>query len=248
MRFRSAARWANGPYILWLIREGKVKTIDDIFETLTENLPAHDAYYARYKLPEIVSDLVDAGLVEIKDSQLAVTPLVAKIQAVLNLSLRDLSETGPNTVLANPVFGQPQPPNPMPGVFVLMPFSEELRPVYEDHIKVVASQLGLTAVRADDFFAARSIVSDIWNAIYSSRIVIADCTGRNPNVFYEIGIAHTIGKPTILISQDIEDVPFDLRHIRSIVYQYTPRGMGSFNKTLHKALEAEKSSSINRDT
>jgi hypothetical protein len=247
MRFRPAARWANGPYVLWLIREGKVNNIEDIFELLAKrSLGLHD-YSNRYVMSEIISGLVDAGLVEIKDSQFAATPLVAKMQTALNFSLRDLSEAGPGTILANPLFGHPEPPNPMPEVFVLMPFSEELQPVYEDHIKAVAASLGMSAARGDDFFAAKAIVSDIWNAIYSSRIVIADCTGRNPNVFYEIGIAHTIGKPTVLISQNIEDVPFDLRHIRCIVYQYTPRGMAAFNEALYKALGAEKAGSISRD-
>jgi hypothetical protein len=62
----------------------------------------------------------------------------------------------------------------------------------------------------------------------SARLIVADCTDRNPNVFYEIGLAHTIGKPTILLTQKSEDVPFDLRHLRYIEYQLTPRGMKEF--------------------
>ena len=49
-------------------------------------------------------------------------------------------------------------------------------------------------------------------------------TGRNPNVMYEIGMAHTVGKPVVMITQNREDVPFDLKHYRYIVYEYTPRG------------------------
>ena len=68
-------------------------------------------------------------------------------------------------------------------------------------------------------------MADVWRGIYGPRLVIADCTGKNPNLFYEIGMAHTIGKPVILITQKQQDVPFDLQATRYIRYQYTPPGM-----------------------
>jgi hypothetical protein len=82
-------------------------------------------------------------------------------------------------------------------------------------------------------------MQDIWNAIAASKIIIADCTGKNPNVFYEIGIAHTLGRPVILITQNPEDVPFDVRHFRYIRYELTPRGMKAFEKTLEATLANE---------
>ena len=123
-----------------------------------------------------------------------------------------------------------------PDVFVLMPFYEQLRPIYDDHIKNVCESKKLTVGRADDFFSNGSIMSDIWTAIQNAKIIIADCTGRNPNVFYEIGIAHTLRKETILISQNIEDIPFDLRHLRTIIYEYNPRGMTEFEKQITKTI------------
>jgi len=120
-----------------------------------------------------------------------------------------------------------------------MPFADELKPVYEDHVKAVTQRLGLAAVRADDFFAANLIISDVWNAINQARILIADCTGRNPNVFYELGIAHTLGKPVILIAQSADDIPFDIRHIRTILYNLTPRGMRDFESAVAATLEGE---------
>lgn len=245
MRFQPRIKWINGAYILWLLREGRAKTLEDIFNELVQKIPGDPFYYHTHSvnlmisIRSILSNLKNANLVEFNDNQISATPLINNIQHVLNLSLRDLSEAGPDTVLVNPFFAKPQLPEILTDIFVLMPFSDELKPVYEDHIKLAASQLDLKIARADDFFAANVIISDVWNAIYNSRIIIADCTGRNPNVFYEIGIAHTIGKPTILISQNIEDVPFDLRHIRSIVYKYTPRGMTAFNDSLDKALRIE---------
>ena len=69
-----------------------------------------------------------------------------------------------------------------------------------------------------------------------TRVLIADCTERNPNVFYEIGIAHTLGKQVILIARSDDDIPFDLRPIRYINYKYTPRGMSEFEGNLQKHL------------
>jgi hypothetical protein len=58
-----------------------------------------------------------------------------------------------------------------------------------------------------------------------AKVIIADCTGSNPNAFYKIGLAHTLGKPVILTSQSVRDVPFDLRYLHFISYEYTPQGM-----------------------
>jgi len=80
-------------------------------------------------------------------------------------------------------------------------------------------------------------MDDIVEAVRNSRIVVADLTCRDPNVFYETGICHALGKDVILITQD-EDVPFDLKHIRHIFYEYTPRGMKRFEKTLKETIKS----------
>ena len=117
-----------------------------------------------------------------------------------------------------------------------MPFVPDLRPVYDDHLKAVAGQLKMSIARADDFFTSGHIVEEIWTAILLAQIVVADCTGRNPNVFYEIGLAHAVGKPVILIAQNEDDVPFDLRHRRYLRYQFTPRGMREFETSVTKVI------------
>lgn len=117
-------------------------------------------------------------------------------------------------------------------LFVLMPFTSSLKPVYDYLLKKVAKTTNLSIARADDFFSQNSIMHEVWSAITQASIIIADCTGKNPNVFYEIGIAHAIGKPVILITQNQDDVPFDLRHIRYIQYDYTKSGMVKFENTL----------------
>ena len=93
-------------------------------------------------------------------------------------------------------------------------------------------EYALKCLRADDIYDNRPIIEDIWRCTNEARILIAELTGRNANVFYETGIAHTIGKEVILISQSMEDVPFDLKHLRCIVYEYTPRGIANLEENL----------------
>jgi hypothetical protein len=108
--------------------------------------------------------------------------------------------------------------------FVLMPFDANFKPVYEDHIVPALKAAGLNCLRADDIFRNTEIIEDIWEHINRARVIVADLTGRNPNVYYEVGIAHTVGKEVVLLTQSMDDIPFDLRHIRVIKYDFTPRG------------------------
>ena len=64
----------------------------------------------------------------------------------------------------------------------------------------------------------QAIVQDIWHSVRKARLVVAELSGRNPNVMYEIGLAHAIGKPIVLLARSEEDVPFDLRALRYIYY------------------------------
>ena len=121
-------------------------------------------------------------------------------------------------------------------VFYLCPFQEPFNSIYRDHVRVSANSMGFTIDRADEIYGTQPIIEDIWEAINSAEIVIADVTGRNPNVMYEIGMAHTIGKPVVIITQTIEDVPFDLRHHRCIVYSYTPPGCRDLQERIEGTL------------
>jgi hypothetical protein len=143
----------------------------------------------------------------------------------------DESRDKPESTLNNSVFGTPSPKYSY-DVFMLMPFAPELKPVYDNHIRKIINGFNLSIARADDFFSQNAIMEEIWSAIAFAKILIADCTNKNPNVFYEIGLAHAIGKPVILITQNPDDVPFDIRHRRYIQYAYTPPGMEKFEKDL----------------
>ena len=122
-------------------------------------------------------------------------------------------------------------------VFVLSPFANPFCAIYKDHIKpTVESIANFRCIRADDIYDNRSIIEDIWRCIVQARIVVSELTGRNANVFYETGVAHTVGKEVVLITQSMSDVPFDLRHLRCVVYEYTPRGMSAFEGRLKKTI------------
>lgn len=123
------------------------------------------------------------------------------------------------------------------GCFVLMPFKQELRPIYDDHIAKVCRELSISVTRADQIFSLGPVMDHLREQVTSARYVIADLTDNNPNVFYELGICHAIGKQVVLMTQNT-DVPFDVRHLRHIRYQFTPRGMADFEDALKSTLQA----------
>lgn len=103
--------------------------------------------------------------------------------------------------------------------FVVQPFAAPFGPYYESVFKPAIQQAGLTAVRADaEIFGTGKVIDQIWRGINQADVLVAELTTKNPNVFYELGLAHALHKPVILISSNQDDVPFDLRHIRVILY------------------------------
>src|SRR5262249_55771854 len=89
--------------------------------------------------------------------------------------------------------------------FVIMPFRPDFDRLYEDLIAPIVTDHHLSPVRADRIYSTRPIIGDIIEGITNATVVIADATGQNPNVNYELGVAHTLGKPTIIIAQSRED-------------------------------------------
>ena len=102
--------------------------------------------------------------------------------------------------------------------FVLMPFEKRFDDVYQIGIKESCADAGAYCERADEQIFQERILDRIYNQIAKADCVIADMTDRNANVFYEVGYAHALGKPTILLTQRAEDIPFDLKHFPHIVY------------------------------
>jgi transcription termination factor Rho len=173
---------------------------------------SHEARLELEKLIGIAGNFRNGGgltIIATFESQTGM-PAEEQVQdALLNLCDVEIDITGTsltqkNTssqLLVSPLFGEPYQQQAVSDVFVIMPFLPELKQIYEDHIKPIVKQVGLTVQRGDDFFKGRSVIQQVWTAILRAKLVIADCTGRNANVFYEVGIAHTLGKPVILITQ-----------------------------------------------
>src|SRR5262245_10207223 len=128
--------------------------------------------------------------------------------------------------------------------FVVMPFRDPFNGYYTKIIKPAIKDAELEALRGDEIYGTQSIIRDIWDQIWRARIVIADVTDKNPNVNYELGLCHALGVPTILITKRIEDVPFDYRHRRCIVYVTDEAGWEQkLRESLTKTIEAVLSSS-----
>jgi hypothetical protein len=124
--------------------------------------------------------------------------------------------------------------------FIVMPFSDpDLEVVYEDFVRpVIENECEFDCERGDDVFGSNVIMDDIRKSINNADIVVADLTGKNANVFYEVGICHAIGRPVLLMAQSIDDIPFDLRHYRILLYEYSPRGCKKLEKSLRDNLLA----------
>ena len=103
--------------------------------------------------------------------------------------------------------------------FVLMPFTSDFDDFYTYGIKESCKEAESYCERVDEQNYEGSILERIYNQIAKADLIIADMTGRNPNVFYEVGYAHALNKPTILLTQDSNDIPFDLKHYPHIIYE-----------------------------
>jgi hypothetical protein len=121
-------------------------------------------------------------------------------------------------------------------VAVMMPFGPKLDGVYEA-IRAACAECGLTCSRVDNVWEHATIIQDIFSLIFRSFIVVCDFTGRNPNVFYEAGIAHTLGKHVIPLTQSAADIPFDLSHHRYLAYLNNSEGRSRLQDDLASRLQ-----------
>ncbi|MBI1256485.1 MAG: hypothetical protein GC204_03350 [Chloroflexi bacterium] len=242
--------------LLWIIRTYQPISADEISALLQKSPPElsrvtvtlASTTYIDQDPKFALQDLFDAGLIETEDGQpwtrssrLVVSGRYQVLKRLFDISLTDMVKHPRDFVRAYPLFEKPLDTSSeaWARIFVAMPFDKNFPPIYADHILKVTRELNLTCKRGDDFFHTTAIMKDVWSAIYHADLCIVDCSGTNPNVFYELGIAHTLGRPTILITQKLDDIPFDIRHLRVIIYQYTPPGMGQFEEILRQTIQAE---------
>lgn len=124
-----------------------------------------------------------------------------------------------------------------PKSFVLMPFDKKYEDLYNNFIKKLLGEVGFEVKRADEIFGTRPIIQDIVENIQKNRLVVAFVTEKNPNVFYEIGIAHTLNKDVIILTDDVNKLPFDIRHLRCIQYDDSLAGSEKVRRDLKETVD-----------
>jgi hypothetical protein len=102
--------------------------------------------------------------------------------------------------------------------FVMMPFGDWPDRYYQEIYVPAIKEAGFEPIRADELFTTGSVVEQVWEQIEKAKLLLADLSGKNANVFYELGLAHAARKPVVFTASNLEDVPFDLRHLRVIIY------------------------------
>lgn len=115
--------------------------------------------------------------------------------------------------------------------FVLMPFTAKWSQRVWRRVSATVEATGYSCERAKEL-KDDDILEEIWRKIVSAGVIIADVTGRNPNVMYEIGVAHTVGKPVILMTQSVEDIVFDLSGKRHLIYEDNDDGYDDIARDL----------------
>lgn len=125
--------------------------------------------------------------------------------------------------------------------FVMMPFGAWMDRYYREIYVPAIREAGLEPVRADELFSTGSVIEQIWEQISRAKVLLADLTDKNANVFYELGLSHAANKPVVFTTGKLDDVPFDLRHLRVAVYDiHDPSWGDKLKATLAVYLKAAK--------
>jgi hypothetical protein len=211
------------------IREGVLKAplISDVYKHYRgENLPEDASFLAntatdKFKIPaDRVSEFISVFLEDLEAAQLLedvggkkrvldITHTPSEVAGVASITTEDHLKKVSKGVSV--VAGD--------SCFVIMPFALPIGGYYELIYEPAIKKTGLTPVRADtDIFGTGKIIEQIWTGLQRAKVLVAELTGRNPNVLYELGLAHALHKPVVLISSNEADVPFDVRHVRVIYY------------------------------
>jgi hypothetical protein len=253
---------ANGALLLLLLRE--TSTWEELCARYAYAHPDQiDTNTTTVSLLKKLFEMRALNLVSFADTQtsagpkpsglIKVTGLSSSIRdAFGGMSLADMARISRHSkgMTVVPMFGRPQslPPSQQIDVFVLMPFKAKLEAIYSKHIKKMAQELGLSILRADEIYSPKPFMEKVWDGICSAQIVLADCTEKNPNVFYEIGMAHTVGKKVVFITRSDKDIPSDIKHFDHIHYHYNPQGVDALIDKLRAFLAAHFQSAARNES
>lgn len=229
----------------FLGRQGKARLSDEAAGRLQKH-PYPGNVRELYAVLARAAALADSGVIQAGDLEFLSyddeprdRPDTDTLRRELAAARADLENVRRSSIPADPIWEGRRFETETDYCFVLMPFADlkDMQRVYIDHIKpVVERRLNLRCERADDIHDISGVMQSVWESINRARVIIAEMTERNPNVFYELGIAHTLGKPVIMITQSMDFVPFDLKHLRCIVYDYKPGSIGRFEDSLEKTI------------
>jgi ATP-dependent Clp protease ATP-binding subunit ClpA len=120
--------------------------------------------------------------------------------------------------------------------FVLIPFNEEFDEIYDHYIKPALEHHGLNVLKADSIYKPGNILSQIWSLIRSAEVIIADVSGKNANVIFELGLCYGIQRCPILLTRDPNELPFNIRNLRYINYENTAAGIHKLSVQLKTAV------------
>jgi hypothetical protein len=160
---------------------------------------------------------------------------IRKTEGIEDVNISTAEGRGPHIVFTPSVFEKPKGPVEPDLVALMMPFEASFAGVRQA-VVAACTQHSLRCQRVDDLWVNSTVIQDIFSLIFRSSVVVCDFTGRNPNVFYEAGIAHTLGKEVIPLTQDTQDVPFDLRHHRHLKYLNNSQGLSEMQGGLASRL------------
>jgi hypothetical protein len=184
---------------------------------------------------ETVAALNKLQLVAEDAGRLRLTKHFEDIRGLFRLSTQELARRSEASVVCDPVFGKPS--SEKFDVFVIRPFEERFTKVLETAIRPACKRRALTVGFGKDLYSSKQIITEVWSLIFNAKAIVADCTSLNPNVFYEIGIAHTLGRYVILLTQNLRELPYDLQHLKTIEYAPDANGLKALEDTLVRWLE-----------
>jgi hypothetical protein len=225
----------NGALILVLLKTNK--TWDELCRRYAFADPANLMNTNTMMLRDKLFAMRELGLISFADEEaeggkkpageIKETGLWSKIRVAFGgLSLTEVAMISQHSkgIAVTSVFGRPKQLDQKIDVFVLMPFNASLEKLYTHHLKKMGEEMGIVIRRADEIYSTDPFMEKVWAGICSAKLILADCTQQNPNVFYEIGIAHAVGKRVMLITRSENDIPADIKHFDYIPYVYDPEG------------------------
>jgi len=215
-----------------------VELIED-HPRLLRSLDFHDDDYEGNSL-QVLSKIVSVGATNLAELERYVEEQKSRVAHARPVEARFVSTASgrlPERIVtfAPDVFQIPDKAVETNVLSVMMPFESRFNGTYTA-IRNVCNRLGIDCRRADDIWDNSILIQDVFDLIFTARAVLTDFTDRNPNVFYETGVAHTLGKLVIPITQSVTDIPFDLRHHRALTYLPNSEGLLKLEADLEKKL------------